>query len=151
MYLSSLFNEPCSTDIANLVKRFVVEGSIQEKSPERPPIRPMTDPSAVISPTVIDPGQDVLLGDICNQVSSFSLDEKASTLWWMRQAVLNKMLEAIQEESDEGEKRSVTEKRRMNKKMETGKTWHISPLVFNPTAKSTKHEHTLNLVNEKRR
>lgn len=147
VYLSSTFNEPCSNDVANLVKRFVSEGSIQTKTLTRPPLKPSTDPSAVVPSTVIDAGIDEQLDDLCASIGSFSLDSKSSTLWRMRRAVLNKIHDAIKEDSVEGTKIATTTTDKKTK----GRVWDIAPVVFNPTVTCTKHSHVLSLNSERRR
>lgn len=148
VYLSSSFNEPSSADVANLVKKFVVEGSIQSKVETRPPIKPVTDPSAVVPSTVLNARIEEPYGDLCSKIASFSLDSRISTLWRMRQAVLNKMQDAIKSESSEEKKKSIDSG---EGKKNGENVWNITPMVFNPTAVSSRHEHTLNLVPESRR
>ena len=150
VYLSSSFNEPCSADIANLVKKFVVDGSIQSKPATRPPIKPVTDSAAIVPATVLNADAEEPPGDICAKIGSFSLDPKLSTLWRMRQAVLNKMQDEIKEDSSDVKKKS-NDSAASNSNKPGQSVWNIAPVVLNPTATSTRHEHTLSLVPERRR
>ena len=146
VYLSSAFNEPSSAEIANLVKRYIVEGSIQPKPVTRPPIRAAAELPSIVPATVLcDAGEEETYSDLCGRIASFSLDQSASALWQMRREVLNRMLDAISADLQDGK----TTGDGVGKV--AGRTWNIAPVVHNPTFTSTRHEHSLSLVPERRR